>query len=29
VGAVLHDAASRFADEVRGGAYPAPEHSYS
>src|SRR3954470_8860040 len=29
VGSILHDAASRFADEVRGGAYPAEEHSYS
>jgi 3-methyl-2-oxobutanoate hydroxymethyltransferase len=29
VGAVLHDAATRFADEVRGGLYPAEEHSYS
>ena len=28
VGAVLTDAASRFADEVRGGAYPAAEHEY-
>ena len=28
VGAVLHDAASRFGDEVRGGTYPAPEHEY-
>jgi 3-methyl-2-oxobutanoate hydroxymethyltransferase len=25
---VLHDAAHRFADEVRSGAYPAPEHEY-
>src|SRR3954470_21665585 len=29
VGAILHDAASRFAEEVRGGVYPAEEHSYS
>jgi 3-methyl-2-oxobutanoate hydroxymethyltransferase len=29
VGDVLHDAASRFAEEVRGGTYPAPEHSYT
>ena len=28
VGAVLHDAASRFADEVRTGVYPSAEHSY-
>ena len=28
VGAVLTDAAGRFADEVRTGAYPAPEHEY-
>ena len=28
VGAVLRDAASRFADEVRGGSYPAAEHEY-
>jgi 3-methyl-2-oxobutanoate hydroxymethyltransferase len=28
VGAVLHDAATRFADEVRGGSYPAAEHEY-
>ncbi len=28
VGAILTDAASRFADEVRTGAYPAPEHEY-
>jgi 3-methyl-2-oxobutanoate hydroxymethyltransferase len=28
VGAVLRDAASRFADEVRGGAYPSAEHEY-
>ena len=28
VGAVLHDAASRFAEDVRGGEYPADEHSY-
>ena len=26
---VLLDAATRFADEVRGGTYPAPEHSYT
>ena len=29
VGAVLHDAATQFANEVRGGAYPTAEHSYS
>jgi 3-methyl-2-oxobutanoate hydroxymethyltransferase len=29
VGEVLRDAASRFAGEVRAGAYPAEEHSYS
>ena len=29
VGAVLHEAAARFGDEVRGGSYPAPEHEYS
>ena len=28
VGDVLHDAATRFADEVRGGEYPGPEHQY-
>ncbi len=28
VGAVLRDAATRFADEVRGGSYPAAEHEY-
>jgi 3-methyl-2-oxobutanoate hydroxymethyltransferase len=28
VGDVLRDAAGRFADEVRGGAYPAAEHEY-
>jgi 3-methyl-2-oxobutanoate hydroxymethyltransferase len=28
VGAVLHDAATRFADEVRDGSYPAAEHEY-
>jgi 3-methyl-2-oxobutanoate hydroxymethyltransferase len=28
VGAVLRDAATRYADEVRGGTYPAPEHEY-
>lgn len=28
VGAVLHDAASRYAAEVREGSYPAPEHEY-
>ncbi|HEV7204204.1 MAG TPA: 3-methyl-2-oxobutanoate hydroxymethyltransferase [Jatrophihabitans sp.] len=28
VGAVLRDAAGRFADEVRGGHYPAAEHEY-
>ena len=29
VGSVLGGAASAFADEVRGGTYPAPEHEYS
>jgi 3-methyl-2-oxobutanoate hydroxymethyltransferase len=29
VGDTLRDAASRFGDEVRGGVYPAAEHSYS
>ena len=29
VGDVLRDAATRYADEVRGGTYPAAEHSYS
>ncbi|HZZ97682.1 MAG TPA: 3-methyl-2-oxobutanoate hydroxymethyltransferase [Jatrophihabitantaceae bacterium] len=28
VGSVLHDAASRYADEVRGGTYPSAEHEY-
>jgi 3-methyl-2-oxobutanoate hydroxymethyltransferase len=28
VAAVLRDAATRFADEVRAGAYPGPEHEY-
>jgi 3-methyl-2-oxobutanoate hydroxymethyltransferase len=28
VGAVLQDAATRFADAVRGGSYPAPQHEY-
>lgn len=28
VGAVLHDAAAAFAADVRGGEYPAEEHSY-
>jgi 3-methyl-2-oxobutanoate hydroxymethyltransferase len=28
VAGVLTDAASRFADEVRGGSYPGPEHEY-
>jgi 3-methyl-2-oxobutanoate hydroxymethyltransferase len=28
VGDVLRDAASRFADEVRNGSYPDPEHEY-
>ncbi len=28
VGRQLSDAATRFADEVRGGTYPAEEHSY-
>jgi 3-methyl-2-oxobutanoate hydroxymethyltransferase len=27
-GLALHDAATRFGDEVRGGAYPGPEHEY-
>ncbi|MFP5072536.1 3-methyl-2-oxobutanoate hydroxymethyltransferase [Pseudonocardia nantongensis] len=29
VGGVLHEAAAAFAADVRGGEYPAPEHSYS
>lgn len=29
VGTVLHDAATRFGDEVRSGSYPSPEFSYS
>jgi len=29
VGDVLREAATRFGDEVRGGTYPAAEHSYS
>ena len=28
VGEVLRDAATRFGDDVRGGAYPGPEHEY-
>src|SRR3954451_21741832 len=28
VGAALHDAATRFGAEVRGGPYPGPEHEY-
>jgi 3-methyl-2-oxobutanoate hydroxymethyltransferase len=28
VGEVLHDAATRFGEEVRGGSYPAAEHEY-
>jgi 3-methyl-2-oxobutanoate hydroxymethyltransferase len=28
VGAVLRDAATRFADEVRSGVYPDVVHSY-
>jgi 3-methyl-2-oxobutanoate hydroxymethyltransferase len=28
VGAILRDAATRYADEVRGGTYPAAEHEY-
>jgi 3-methyl-2-oxobutanoate hydroxymethyltransferase len=28
VAAVLHDAATRFGDEVRAGAYPSAEHEY-
>lgn len=28
VAGVLSDAASRFADEVRGGQFPAPEHTF-
>ena len=29
VGAVLRDAACRYSEEVRGGVYPAPEHTYT
>ncbi|HVL84357.1 MAG TPA: 3-methyl-2-oxobutanoate hydroxymethyltransferase [Pseudonocardia sp.] len=29
LGGILHDAARRFGDEVRGGGYPDEEHSYS
>lgn len=29
LGGLLHDAARRFGDEVRGGAYPDADHSYS
>ena len=29
VATVLHDAASAYADEVRGGTYPAKEHEYT
>jgi 3-methyl-2-oxobutanoate hydroxymethyltransferase len=29
IAGTLGDAASRFADEVRSGSYPAPEHEYS
>lgn len=29
LGEVLHDAATRYADEVRTGSYPALEHGYS
>ena len=29
LGTVLRTAAETYADEVRGGAYPAPEHEYS
>jgi 3-methyl-2-oxobutanoate hydroxymethyltransferase len=28
IGTILSEAAARFGDEVRGGAYPAPEHEY-
>jgi 3-methyl-2-oxobutanoate hydroxymethyltransferase len=28
VGAVLHDAATRFGDEVRSGVYPGPDNEY-
>ena len=28
VGSVLRDAATRYAEEVRGGTYPASEHEY-
>jgi 3-methyl-2-oxobutanoate hydroxymethyltransferase len=28
VAGVLRDAATRYADEVRGGTYPSPEHEY-
>ena len=28
VGTALHDAATRFGDEVRAGTYPGPEHEY-
>jgi len=28
VGAALHDAATRFGEEVRAGTYPGPEHEY-
>lgn len=29
IGGILADAASRYAEEVRTGAYPGPEHTYS
>jgi len=29
VGEVMQDAVERYAGEVRGGEYPAPEHTYS
>lgn len=29
IGGILADAASRYAEEVRAGAYPGPEHTYS
>ena len=29
VGGMLRDAAARYSEEVRGGLYPAPEHTYN